>query len=332
MNHTIDTDYLFLATRVSALERSMLSHERIERMLEAATVEDAAKVLAECKYPELEHVTLSGIDQMLATTRQEVLEELYLYAPEKALIDVFRVKYDYHNAKVLLKSEALGTDANNLLLGLGRVPADDLAARVRSSELAGLPGSLSVSIAQARDTLGSTRNPQLADSLLDQACYNDMQTLARELESRFLQEYIRLNVDAINLKSMVRTLRMGKNADFLKGILLSGGSIDPERITGAVGAGTFSPDIYANSPLKEAAEAGVTASFGRQLTEFEKLCDDAIITFSKSARYTIIGEAPVVSYLTAKESELTTVRILLTGLLAGLPAQTIRERLREPYV
>ena len=59
MNHTIDTDYLFLATRVSALERSMLSHERIERMLEAATVEDAAKVLVECKYPELEHVTLS---------------------------------------------------------------------------------------------------------------------------------------------------------------------------------------------------------------------------------------------------------------------------------
>ena len=45
-----DTDYLFLSTRVKALERSLLTRERMERMLESRTAEDAAKVLHECGY------------------------------------------------------------------------------------------------------------------------------------------------------------------------------------------------------------------------------------------------------------------------------------------
>ena len=44
------------------------------------------------------------------------------------------------------------------------------------------------------------------------------------------------------------------------------------------------------------------------------------------------GEHPLIGYLYAKENELTTIRIILTGRLAGLDAETIRERLRESYV
>ena len=38
-----------------------------------------------------------------------------------------------------------------------------------------------------------------------------------------------------------------------------------------------------------------------------------------------------VSYLAAVEGEVTALRMILTGLLAGLPAETIRERLRDLY-
>ena len=44
------------------------------------------------------------------------------------------------------------------------------------------------------------------------------------------------------------------------------------------------------------------------------------------------GEAPLIGYLAAKENELTNVRVLISGRLAGLDADTIRERLRESYV
>ena len=46
-----DTDYLHLSTRIRAMENSLLERERMDRMLEAGTVEEAAKVLTECGYP-----------------------------------------------------------------------------------------------------------------------------------------------------------------------------------------------------------------------------------------------------------------------------------------
>ncbi|MCC8079065.1 MAG: hypothetical protein LIO57_03240 [Oscillospiraceae bacterium] len=37
------------------------------------------------------------------------------------------------------------------------------------------------------------------------------------------------------------------------------------------------------------------------------------------------------AYIAALESEITSVRMILTGLLAGINRETLRERLRETY-
>lgn len=327
-----DTDYLFLSTRIRALERSLLTRERMERMLDASTPADAAKVLVECGYPEAEEVTVDSVNEMLSQARQRTFDDLYLFAPDRNIIDVFRIKYDYHNAKVLLKSEARGVDAGGLLVDTGRVPPEELREHVRASDFRGLPGHLARAIAQARDTLGSTGDPQLSDFVLDRAYFEDMFDLARSSGSAFLEGYVRINIDVANLKSLVRTLRMGKDVDFLRGVLFSGGNVDVPRIIAAVNAGTPIPELYAASALRDAAEAGNSAIGGASLTPFEKLCDDAVMAYIGDARYVAFGEAPLVAYLAARESEFTAVRIIMTGRLADLPADVIRERLREPYV
>ncbi len=327
-----DTDYLFLSTRIRSLECNLLSRDRMERMLDAQTAGDAVKVLAECGYPEVEEVTASSINRMLAAVRQRTFDDLYLFAPDQNIIDVFKVKYDYHNAKVLLKSEALGIEADNLLVDTGRVPPEQIRECIHTSDFRGLPGALVGAIQQARETLGNTRDPQLADFVLDQAYFTDMFAMAKESESEFLAGYVRINIDAVNLKSLVRTLRMGKDTDFLRTVLFPGGNVDVNRIVTNVSSGSAMTDLYATSVLKDAAEAGVAAAAGGKLTLFEKLCDDAIMAYLGNAKYVAFGEAPVVAYLAAKEAELIAVRIILTGRLAGLPADTIRERLRESYV
>ena len=150
-------------------------------------------------------------------------DDLYRHvAPDRSIIDVFRVKYDYHNAKVLLKSEARGVDAGTLLVDTGRVSPEELQEHVRASDFRGLPGHLAGAIAQARDTLGSTGDPQLSDFVLDRAYFEDMFDLARASGSAFLEGYVRINIDVANLKSLVRTLRMGKDVDFLRGACFPG--------------------------------------------------------------------------------------------------------------
>ena len=44
------------------------------------------------------------------------------------------------------------------------------------------------------------------------------------------------------------------------------------------------------------------------------------------------GEQIVVGYLYAREAELTAIRLIMSGRLAGLDGDTIRERLRDSYV
>ena len=53
-NKLKDTDFLYISTRLRSMENRLLSRERMERMLEARTDEDAAKVLSECGYKGLE--------------------------------------------------------------------------------------------------------------------------------------------------------------------------------------------------------------------------------------------------------------------------------------
>ena len=44
------------------------------------------------------------------------------------------------------------------------------------------------------------------------------------------------------------------------------------------------------------------------------------------------GAEAVIGYLVAKEIEFTAVRIIMSGRMAGISGDTIRERLREAYV
>ncbi len=79
---------------------------------------------------------------------------------------------------------------------------------------------------------------------------------------------------------------------------------------------------------QEAAEEGAQALKGGSLTKFEKLCDDAVEDYLSAAQYVPFGEAPLVGYLAARETEYTNLRILLMGRGAGLDPEVIRSRAR----
>lgn len=327
----VDTDYLFLSSRVKAMEGRLLSRDRMERMLDTSSVEDAAKVLQECGYGELTQVTTQTIEAELAQQREQLFQELAGLAPDPDILDVFRVKYDYHNVKVILKAEAVGADPAPLLVDAGRVKPAALLEALRSSEMMGIPSFVQQAALHAREVLAATGDPQLADFALDRAYFEDMLALAEDSGSAFLAGYVRIQIDAANLRTLVRTMRMGKSMDFLKGVLFRGGEIDINRLLSAASGGNLA-EPYAVSALREAAECGAAAVNGGELTQFERLCDNAVLAYVAGAKYVAFGEAPLIGYLAAKENELTAVRIILTGLLAGLDADTIRERLRDAYV
>ena len=104
-----------------------------------------------------------------------------------------------------------------------------------------------------------------------------------------MEGYVRIQIDSANLRSVVRTLRMERAWNFCGGVLFEGGNIDTNRILNNAAGGNLE-DLYAVSPLKEAAEAGSAALNGGRLTRFEKLCDDAVLSYVAGAKYVAFGE------------------------------------------
>ena len=110
-----DTDYLSISARVRAMENRLVTRERMERMMEARTrrrggegpepsaaMEELARLTDQpCAGRGAGQGPGRGLTGICAAA-----------VPDKRLVDVFQMKYDYHNTKALIKAEAVGADAD----------------------------------------------------------------------------------------------------------------------------------------------------------------------------------------------------------------------------
>ena len=328
-----DTDYLAVSARVRALENNLLTQDQYEQLIAAKSDDEAAKLLQAFGYGALDLSSPEALDAGLSAARAETLADLGGGVPDAGFLDVFRLGYDYHNVKAVLKAEAMGTAADSMLTELGRVGARELEDALRREGAADLPGRLAEAAAEGREVLAATRDPQLSDIAVDRWYHRDLLVTAEATGSAFLCGYVRLKIDCANLRALVRALRMGKNAEFLRGVLFAGGGVETDELLRvSANGGSGLAELYAPTALARAAEAGAEALRGGAPTEFEKRCDDALSAYLDDARLVAFGEEPLLAYLAALETEYTNLRIVLMGRAAGVPGDVVRARLRAGFV
>ena len=324
-----DTDYLFLSARIRSLERNLLTKPRMERMLQAETAAECAQVLTELGYPPFDADSEAGLNEALAQARADLFADLARFMPDPALLDVFKLKYDYHNLTALIKGQ--GADVTALLVDAGRIRSGELAARYQQSgNWDFLPAPLKDAAREAARVLAETGDPQRSDFVLDRVYFAELLRLAKASRCDFLVDYVRTQIDAANLRSVVRTQRMHRSGAFLQQVLFEGGAVSVDHILADVSGGVAA--LYRPTPLREAAVLGEEAVAGGSLTAFEKACDNALLAKVGEARSVPFGPEVAIGYVAAKENEFTAARIIMSGRMAGLSGDIIRERLRDCYV
>ena len=321
--------YLCVSAMLRAREPKLLSNDKAERMLDAASYDEAAKILTDCGYPDMSQMKADELEECLAQRRSAIFDELGKLSPDHELVDLFKLKYDYHNAKTIIKAEATGSDPVPLLSDAGRVPGRKLLEIYNEDKGILLPEKLASAMAEAKAVLARTSNPQLSDFVLDKSWFSELRAAADKLGSPFLKGYADLLIDSANLKTAVRTMRMGKNQDFLAGVLIPGGSVSTQRIAAATDKESLAA-LYSGGILEKAAVLGGEALDGG-MTKFELACDNAVNEYLRGAKLISYGCEPVAAYMAAVEGEIQAARMILTGRLAGVKPQVIRERLRDLY-
>jgi Archaeal/vacuolar-type H+-ATPase subunit C len=326
------TDYLFLSANLRARENRLLDREKLNKLVDAADFSEAAKILTDCGYPELNSMTDAGLEQVFSDRREALFAEVENLSPEPAIVTAFRLKYDYHNAKVLVKAEGAGVDGQHILSASGRVAPEKLIKAYTEDNWRDVPQAFAAAVREAKSTLARTANPQLADIGLDKAYFAEFLNLTSGLSDTFLLGYGRLGVDVANLRAAVRCVRSHMDASILSTALIAGGNIDAERIRGAANSPDDLTAVFSNGPLAGAAELGAAAIKGAKLSAFELECDNILIRYLAEAKMVSFGPEPVEAFLASIEGEIVAVRMVLLGKRNGVTPDMLRERLRDCYV
>lgn len=329
-------DYIYPSARVRALENSLITKDTLEKLIDAKSPDECIKILTDRGFGGGHEIPSPASFEELISAEQDTLYNLIAsIVKNPKIFDLFRFIYDYHNIKVLLKSEFLNiSDPENMLFGSGTIPVQKLKVIIKEKNYAELSATMKKAIDLARESFSKTNDPQIIDIELDRASFDEIASLAKDLDSSFIKGYTAISSDLNNLKSYLRIKRMNKGFDLFSRVFITGGYISLKTFMTSFDdtVEQFAEKIASFGYYEILSDGAAYLRETKKFTLFEKMCDNYLMEYIKKARYISFGIEPIVAYIYAKENEFKTVRIILASKLANLEPETIKERLRDTYV
>lgn len=332
------SDYIYSSARVRALESSFLSTEALTRLAESGDLRAAYAMLEEygvsLKKDEesgtaLREKTLSA---RLASVYREI-EELTEGENGQAF-SLWQYPYDCNNIKAAIKCFFRKISCREMLFDIGTVSMDVIEQMPKTHDFSALPEQMCRAAEEAMAQYAKTKNPQEIDFLLDRACYADMLEAAEKSGVEFAISLVRSKIDLINLVTCIRVMRMNRGEagkTLLMDFLLDGGSLDHAFFVSSYELGeralwerlsytdykTFAEEISPREP---------------RLTDVERIADRVWMAKIREARLVPYGAEVLIGFLLGVEAEVRNLRVILAGKEAGLPVETVMERIRDGYV
>ena len=325
--------YPFAVAAVRCMENNLIKKDKLMQMAEAPTAEDVLHMLAECGYGELPREQIHDFEKLLSEQLNKAYKSLAGLIPANnsgssgSLTDVFLYKNDYQNMKVLIKQEVSGIDVSAYFIDGGTIPLEKLKTAFLERKFSDLPAIKADAVNDALETYAKTHDGRYIDVIMDNACFQTMAETAKATGNSYVIEYVKKLADITNIKTFVRIKRLGKNWKLFDEAYVDGGSISKEKFNECFQNDNPSA-MLAETGYKQITENCMTTGF----TEFERMCDDYLMSYVKDAKYKTLTPEPLVGYILGKETEIKCVRIIMTCKLNNIDSETIKERVREAYV
>jgi V/A-type H+-transporting ATPase subunit C len=315
--------YPYAVARIRSKELSLLNSSMMDQLIGAKTEEDCLNLLAGKGWD-----TESGVDKMFASEQKKTWDLLSELVSDLSVFNVFLLKNDYHNLKAAIKLRCTNTSMPSVYILNGTVPVEKIQAAVEKSQWDLLPEEMQAPAQEAFEALLHTRDGQLCDFILDKACLCAIEKAGKASDTEAIREYAERTVAAADIKIAVRALHTGKPLSLIESSLAPCDSLDTDRLAKAATQSEEAIfDVLSTSRYADAID-----SLRESPSAFESWCDNLIIRKIRKELYNPFTLGPLAAFLIAKETELKSVRILLSGKRNGMPEDFIRQRMRELYV
>ena len=246
--------------------------------------------------------------------------------PDKELLDIFRLPYDFHNVKVLLKGlfKVRGGELEgrryDLLSKLGTIDTEELTNAIETEEYSFLPYGLTDLIPQCWQAWDASHNAQAVELLIDHHMFGAMLKVAEGLNMPEVVQWVKFKIDAENLRSAVRLARMNYDSAKATAFFHEGGTIRPDDMAKLL----TEPQETWSRILSYTDIGSVLSALSEQndmksaLSDVSKALDDYLLRVLENAKYSTDAPANVLLFLLTKEAEARNLRVALVCVAGGL--------------
>lgn len=323
----IDKNYVYAVARIRGAELKLLGQPVMDQLIAAKDADECIQILTEKGWGD-ESCSADAPEEMLSKERERTWELVDELVPDRSIFDVFLLANDYNNLKAAIKASVMEFDYPGIYISEATVDPELLAKALKERNYGALPDSMQEVAREAHDAYLHTGDGQLCDIIVDRACLEAIKKAGRESGNEFLEMYAELTVASADIKIAVRAALTGKDREFLSKALAECDTLDTNGLMNAALAGTDAICSYLGAT--DYAEA--TEELKKSVTAFERWCDNLVIRRMKPQLYNSFGLGPIAAYILARENEIKSVRIILSGKQNGFSEDVIRERVRETYV
>jgi V/A-type H+-transporting ATPase subunit C len=316
--------YAFASGRLNALEAKILDLPRLQRLIDAPSVEEALKYLSDSGYSVEE-----GADAALAMEIQRLYYLVFAIVPERSALEVFGLRHLFQHIRAHFR-RALPGASGTFTVGAPWV-AGSILEDLEAGRYESLPPGVREAVMEAAAAAVSCDASTL-DALLDRHLLSLQVRLARDTGSSTLVGYFEGTVDTANLSILLRG-KAREDVDALK-YMAEGGTLPLATYSRVFPAPWEEiPSAFGAHPLAAVAARGVQGYLqGKTFGPLERGTDEYLIGLLGEVKYASLGIGVVARYIVRKETEVKNVRLILAGKEAGKAGSQIRERLRDTNV
>ncbi len=321
-----EVEYTFAVAHIRGLESKLFSQAVIDQLMACKDYDAALDFIIDKGWGGLD--VRRDADAILAAERSKIWETIQSLSVPMETFDVLSYPNVFHNLKTAIKEVFTGQQHDEFFYD-GTVPSrEELRDIISRKEFSRLPGNMDTAAQDAFETIFHSNDGQLCDVIIDKACLEAIDKAGKESDSGAIQRYAEAVVAVTDIKIAARCQRTGKSIEFMRRALQPCADVDAERLAKAASSGFEAILEYiSGGRFREAAEA-----LRESPSAFECWSDNYLMEILRPEKYEVFSVGPLVAYVLARENEIKTVGIILSGKLNGLTDDSIRERVREMYV
>jgi V/A-type H+-transporting ATPase subunit C len=329
-----DVRYSYSTGRIRVLETKLLSTSKVEKMIDSPTVNDALIYLEDTAYDDTIG-ELTEPEKYPEYVHQEkdisfTLMDRLIY--DDTIKQIFRIPYDFHNLKVLLKQRLSGIVSAPILSDFGTVPSQEIKTAFETETFSPLPEFMSETIGESLAHHYMKKNMKTMEFLIDNLEYSRLLSLAEETGVPFLIHYIKTKIDLTNISTFLR-IKYFNTQDNYEDALIDGGTIPLYTFLPLSGEGIeMVPPYFKNSVYHHIIEEGTKKILEKgSFSILDRESDNFIMDYIRLTRYITFGVEPVVSYFISRDRDVNIMKMILVGKVNEIPEQEMRERIPKTF-